>query len=520
MPTIADIREKYPQYNDMSDADLAGALHRKYYSDMPREQFDAKIGLGSSDVAGPTGEEQGPQAPHPAVRPLASLGGNYEQARHEAQDLMTSGIVDLASPTGGDLLGSAGAALKGVGKLGLGGLSYITSPISGAVRSIVGTPGEEALGIPREISEPLASLAIPIPSRIPMPRMARTAEKAEIPAARSIDELKSSYVAARKSPEVAAAKIKPEATARNAEITTAELEKDWLDPELAPKTHYILKKLQTPPEGSSTTMANVDSARRLLGRLAGKGDEEAAAAQIAKGKLDEWVGGLSDADALSGSPTAAHGILQAGRADYSTAKLAEALDSKLTKAELQASGTYSGLNQQNAIKQKVTQFLNSDESRSLNTTERAAAEAVVNGTAPEKVVRFVANLLGGGGGMGTLASGAAGHALAGPGGLLAPLAGFGLNRLGAAMTRKQADRLSEMIRSRPQLGKQIAGPVEEFSKAAEAAEISPTARNLSRLTIASRNLSNNLKDADINIAPNELLKSLFGQQKAAADNDE
>jgi hypothetical protein len=77
-----------------------------------------------------------------------------------------------------------------------------------------------------------------------------------------------------------------------------------------------------------------------------------------------------------------------------------------------------------------------------------------------------------------------------------------------------------MIRSRPQLGKQIAGPVEEFSKAAEAAEISPTARNLSRLTIASRNLSNNLKDADINIAPNELLKSLFGQQKAAADNDE
>jgi hypothetical protein len=468
---------------------------------------DAVRSFGFSGTDTASGEMQGPQAPHPAVRPLASLGGNYEQARHEAQDLMTSGIVDLASPTGGDLLGSAGAALKGVGKLGLGGLSYITSPISGAVRSIVGTPGEEALGIPREISEPLASLAIPIPSRIPMPRMARTAEKAEIPAARSIDELKSSYVAARKSPEVAAAKIKPEATARNAEITTAELEKDWLDPELAPKTHYILKKLQTPPEGSSTTMANVDSARRLLGRLAGKGDEEAAAAQIAKGKLDEWVGGLSDADALSGSPTAAHGILQAGRADYSTAKLAEALDSKLTKAELQASGTYSGLNQQNAIKQKVTQFLNSDESRSLNTTERAAAEAVVNGTAPEKVVRFVANLLGGGGGMGTLASGAAGHALAGPGGLLAPLAGFGLNRL-------------EMIRSRPQLGKQIAGPVEEFSKAAEAAEISPTARNLSRLTIASRNLSNNLKDADINIAPNELLKSLFGQQKAAADNNE
>lgn len=45
MPTIAEIRQKYPQYSDMSDADLAGALHRKFYSDMPVEQFNAKIGL-------------------------------------------------------------------------------------------------------------------------------------------------------------------------------------------------------------------------------------------------------------------------------------------------------------------------------------------------------------------------------------------------------------------------------------------------------------------------------------------
>jgi hypothetical protein len=45
MPTIQEIRQQYPDYNDMSDEQLAGALHTKFYSDMPREQFNAKIGL-------------------------------------------------------------------------------------------------------------------------------------------------------------------------------------------------------------------------------------------------------------------------------------------------------------------------------------------------------------------------------------------------------------------------------------------------------------------------------------------
>ncbi len=44
MASLQDIRAKYPQYNDMSDQQLADALYKKHYSDMPREQFDAKIG--------------------------------------------------------------------------------------------------------------------------------------------------------------------------------------------------------------------------------------------------------------------------------------------------------------------------------------------------------------------------------------------------------------------------------------------------------------------------------------------
>ncbi|WP_369723665.1 hypothetical protein AB8Z38_06760 [Bradyrhizobium sp. LLZ17] len=45
MPTIAEVRSQYPQYNDMSDVELAGALHDRFYSDMPPDQFAEKIGL-------------------------------------------------------------------------------------------------------------------------------------------------------------------------------------------------------------------------------------------------------------------------------------------------------------------------------------------------------------------------------------------------------------------------------------------------------------------------------------------
>jgi len=47
MPTLADIRQQYPQYNDMPDGTLADALYSKFYSDLPRDEFNSKIGLKS-----------------------------------------------------------------------------------------------------------------------------------------------------------------------------------------------------------------------------------------------------------------------------------------------------------------------------------------------------------------------------------------------------------------------------------------------------------------------------------------
>jgi hypothetical protein len=59
MATLAEIRSQYPQYNDMADEDLASALHSKFYSDMPRDEFNRKVGI-QSVVGQRFGEMQAP----------------------------------------------------------------------------------------------------------------------------------------------------------------------------------------------------------------------------------------------------------------------------------------------------------------------------------------------------------------------------------------------------------------------------------------------------------------------------
>src|SRR5262252_6132979 len=44
MPTLGEFRQNYPQYNDMSDAELSDAVYKKWYSDMPRADFDKRMG--------------------------------------------------------------------------------------------------------------------------------------------------------------------------------------------------------------------------------------------------------------------------------------------------------------------------------------------------------------------------------------------------------------------------------------------------------------------------------------------
>jgi hypothetical protein len=47
---LADIRTKYPEYDDVNDRDLTTALHKKFYSDMPFEDFSKRLGYGQEEI--------------------------------------------------------------------------------------------------------------------------------------------------------------------------------------------------------------------------------------------------------------------------------------------------------------------------------------------------------------------------------------------------------------------------------------------------------------------------------------
>lgn len=44
MATLAEIRQQHPEYNDLSDRELAERLHARFYSDMPYDQFAERVG--------------------------------------------------------------------------------------------------------------------------------------------------------------------------------------------------------------------------------------------------------------------------------------------------------------------------------------------------------------------------------------------------------------------------------------------------------------------------------------------
>lgn len=64
MASLAQIRQQYPQYNDLSDDQLADAMHSKFYPDMPRPEFEARIGRSMDPMAGASAS-LGPETPQP-----------------------------------------------------------------------------------------------------------------------------------------------------------------------------------------------------------------------------------------------------------------------------------------------------------------------------------------------------------------------------------------------------------------------------------------------------------------------
>ena len=107
MATIAEIRDKYPQYADMSDAALADALHQKFYSDIPKADFYVKVGLTpATDVSQIPGQVVRPAEAGPSMRDRIS--GVLEAPAVIASGLVSGPASALAGLYGGLTSGQYG----------------------------------------------------------------------------------------------------------------------------------------------------------------------------------------------------------------------------------------------------------------------------------------------------------------------------------------------------------------------------------------------------------------------------
>lgn len=230
------------------------------------------------------------------------------------------------------------------------------------------------------------------------------------------------------------------------DITTT-LNNKGIRPSNAGSIHQAIDEIRTPATAGAADVADLVAARQSIKELLGKPDTNKAGAFVAMNKIDQAI--------EQNSPGTMTALKEADK-NWAALKANEALDKRLARADLRAAGEHSGTNIGNKIRQQVTNYLLSNEAKYLSPETKADLEKIVRGTASQNLVRHVANLLGGGGGLGMLASGTAGYEAGGwPGAIAAGLAGRSLKFANNRSVVKQAERAAEAIRRRSPLGQSM-----------------------------------------------------------------
>lgn len=288
-------------------------------------------------------------------------------------------------------------------------------------------------------------------SKIKAASVARTAA-ATLPEAA---DLKAAARAQYQAPAVADVQIQPAAVSDLATKIDSDLANQGFRPKLQSGVFDIVNELKAAP--GPVAVADLDAVRKALGVVGretdaiGRPTANAAAARSAIGHIDDFLPNLNPADLLRGNAGAANSILGEARSNWGAAKRSEQVKTLLANAEINAASANSGGNIQNATKQAFKPLLRNNGAKAIgyNDEEMAALNKIVRGTWTGSAARAAGNLLGGGGGLGMLASGAAGYEAGGlPGALAAGVAGRVLKRIGNQSTANAVQRLDTLIRSR------------------------------------------------------------------------
>lgn len=131
MADIKQIRQQYPQYQDLSDQALADALHSKFYSDMDKNEYYQKINLAPAQPEAP--EQAQPEQPQQPEQEPGFFG-------RLAEDVQRRGGMarEIKAATDAGEQSKAEEVLQMAGKVGAGFVGDVTGNVMEAADDLTG----------------------------------------------------------------------------------------------------------------------------------------------------------------------------------------------------------------------------------------------------------------------------------------------------------------------------------------------------------------------------------------------
>jgi hypothetical protein len=271
----------------------------------------------------------------------------------------------------------------------------------GVTRAVIPALGSEGAGKLAEgtAAEPYAKVAGAIAGSILGHKIASPATLAN--ARPTTEQVIQAGSQGYKEPAIAAVSFKPNVVESLSNTISSTLDRAKLNDRLAPQTRSIVEEMKT-PIGQAHTIEDLETARQLLGKVAGNftNPVEQGAASKAIELVDKYMARMPQTHLATGDAAAANEALTTARANYAAGKTAERVGEKLNNAELQAASAHSGGNIDNATRQKLRPLLTSDkQGRGLTDAELGLIENSVRGSTLGNALRVAGKFLGGGGGL-------------------------------------------------------------------------------------------------------------------------
>ena len=337
------------------------------------------------------------------------------------------------------------------------------APITGAARSLIGHPYSAMTGIPYEeaksdIDTALMGLA---PGRGGFKSPAPVAKAPPIP---STEELFEAGHQGYQNAKGYGVEIHKAPVENLANTILSDLHNDGFRPlpGNAQRTFSALDELKN-VDGQHVTVSDVDAVRRVLNRAGANPLEgsEREASRRAISAIDDYMATLDPKD-VAVNPHFANRVsdeLDNARANWAAGKRSELIEGKAERADLNAAGSGSGANINNAIRQQIKQILtNPKQQRGFSPDELDQMRRIVKGTWTGNVTRLIGKLAPHGIVSGGISGGLGYHLLGIPGMATAWGVGEAAKIASDISTKRQLGKLQNMVRSRAPIAAPTATP--------------------------------------------------------------